>query len=153
MGFKNYEFANCAHFFSNPVLSHWDPNLPCILFSNSSVGSCHTLPRNLTDQLEWPWQRRLRIFENRILSRIFGPKRDTDGEWRRLHKEELGGLAILSSHLFGLKHHLIASINSRIISKKKERLSKRRKATVCWVMRGLKCPPCAPGSRYGGGGS
>ena len=26
---------------------------------------------------------RLRVFENRILSRIFGPKKDENGEWRR----------------------------------------------------------------------
>ena len=32
---------------------------------------------------------RLRIFENRILSRIFGPKRDENAEWRRVHNEEL----------------------------------------------------------------
>ena len=32
---------------------------------------------------------RLRVFENRILRRIFGPKRDENGEWRRLHDEEL----------------------------------------------------------------
>ena len=32
---------------------------------------------------------RLRIFENRILTPIFGPKRDESGEWRRLHNEEL----------------------------------------------------------------
>ena len=32
---------------------------------------------------------RLRIFENRILRRIFGPKKDENGEWRRLHSEEL----------------------------------------------------------------
>ena len=31
---------------------------------------------------------RLRGFENRILRRIFGPKRDVDGEWRRLHNED-----------------------------------------------------------------
>ena len=35
---------------------------------------------------------RLRVFENRILRRIFGPKRDDDGEWRRLHNEELHSL-------------------------------------------------------------
>ena len=35
---------------------------------------------------------RLRVFENRILRRIFGPKRDTNGEWRRLHNEVLYGL-------------------------------------------------------------
>ena len=33
--------------------------------------------------------RRLRVFENRILRRIFGPKRDENGEWRRLHSEVL----------------------------------------------------------------
>ena len=31
---------------------------------------------------------RLRVFENRIL-RIFGPKRDENGEWRRFHNEKL----------------------------------------------------------------
>jgi hypothetical protein len=30
-------------------------------------------------------ERRLRVFENRILGRIFGPKRNENGEWRRLH--------------------------------------------------------------------
>jgi hypothetical protein len=33
---------------------------------------------------------RLRVFENRVLRRIFGPKRDeVMGEWRKLHSEEL----------------------------------------------------------------
>ena len=30
---------------------------------------------------------RRRVFENRILRRIFEPKRDANGEWRRLHNE------------------------------------------------------------------
>jgi hypothetical protein len=35
-------------------------------------------------------EQRLRVFENRVLRRIFGPKRDeVTGEWRRLHNEEL----------------------------------------------------------------
>jgi len=35
-------------------------------------------------------ERRLRVFENRVLKRIFGPKRDeVTGEWRKLHEEEL----------------------------------------------------------------
>jgi hypothetical protein len=35
-------------------------------------------------------ERRLRVFENRVLRRIFGPKRDeVTGEWKRLHNEEL----------------------------------------------------------------
>jgi hypothetical protein len=33
------------------------------------------------------------MFENRVLRRIFGPKRDeVTGEWRKLHKEELRDL-------------------------------------------------------------
>jgi hypothetical protein len=36
---------------------------------------------------------RLRVFENRVLRRIFGPKRDeVTGGWRKLHNEELHGL-------------------------------------------------------------
>ena len=36
---------------------------------------------------------RLRGFENRVLRRIFGPKRDeVTGEWRKLHNEELNDL-------------------------------------------------------------
>ena len=31
----------------------------------------------------------LRVFKNRILRSIVGPKRDENGEWRRLHNEEL----------------------------------------------------------------
>jgi hypothetical protein len=35
-------------------------------------------------------EHRLRVFENRVLRRIFGPKRDeVTGEWRKLHNEEL----------------------------------------------------------------
>jgi hypothetical protein len=36
---------------------------------------------------------RLRVLQNRVLRRIFGPKRKTvTGEWRRLHKKELYAL-------------------------------------------------------------
>jgi hypothetical protein len=36
---------------------------------------------------------RLRVFENKVLRRIFGPKRDeVTGEWRRLHNKELYAL-------------------------------------------------------------
>ena len=38
-------------------------------------------------------ERRLREFENRMLRRIFGPKRnELTREWRKLHKEELNDL-------------------------------------------------------------
>jgi hypothetical protein len=38
-------------------------------------------------------EHRLRVFENRVLRRIFGPKRDeVTGGWRQLHNEELRDL-------------------------------------------------------------
>jgi hypothetical protein len=38
-------------------------------------------------------ERRLRVFENRVLRGVFGPKREeVTGEWRRLHNEELHDL-------------------------------------------------------------
>jgi hypothetical protein len=38
-------------------------------------------------------EHRLRVFENRVLSTIFGPKRDeVTGEWRKLHNEEFRDL-------------------------------------------------------------
>jgi len=38
-------------------------------------------------------EHRLRVFENRVLRRIFGPKRDeVTGKWRKLHNEELNDL-------------------------------------------------------------
>jgi len=38
-------------------------------------------------------ERKLRVFENMVLRRIFGPRRgEVMGEWRRLHKEELNDL-------------------------------------------------------------
>ena len=46
-----------------------------------------------TWSLTFSEERRLRVFENRVLMRIFGPKRDeVTEEWRKLHNEELNDL-------------------------------------------------------------
>jgi hypothetical protein len=38
-------------------------------------------------------ERRLRVFENKVLRRMFGPKRDeVAGEWRKIHNEKLNYL-------------------------------------------------------------
>jgi hypothetical protein len=51
---------------------------------------------------------RLRVFENRVLRRIFGPKtEEVTGEWRRLHNKEL--YALYSSP------NIIRAIKSRIL--------------------------------------
>jgi hypothetical protein len=48
---------------------------------------CETWPPTLREEC------RLKVFENRVLRRVFGPKRDeVTGEWRKLHNEELNEL-------------------------------------------------------------
>jgi hypothetical protein len=37
-------------------------------------------------------EHRLRVFESRVLRRIFGPKREEEGSWRKLHNDELHDL-------------------------------------------------------------
>jgi hypothetical protein len=37
-------------------------------------------------------EHRLRVFENGVLRKIFGPKREEDGSWRKLHNDELHSL-------------------------------------------------------------
>jgi hypothetical protein len=38
-------------------------------------------------------EHRLRVFENRVLRKIFGPKKEEDVSWRKLHNEELHSLS------------------------------------------------------------
>ena len=45
-------------------------------------------------------KRRLRMFENRVLRRVFGPKRDkVTGEWRKLYNERLSDLYSLANNV------------------------------------------------------
>jgi hypothetical protein len=56
-------------------------NLPVVLYG------CESWSLTLREEC------RLRVLENRVLRRIFGPKRDeVTGEWRRLHNKELYAL-------------------------------------------------------------
>ena len=46
-----------------------------------------------TWSLRWREGRRRRVFENRVVRRIFGPRRDeVTKKWKRLHIEELNNL-------------------------------------------------------------
>jgi hypothetical protein len=65
-----------------------------LLSKNTKIKIYRTiiLPVVLYRRETWPLtlreEHRLRVFENRVLRRIFGPKRDeVTGEWRRLHEE------------------------------------------------------------------
>jgi hypothetical protein len=54
--------------------------LPVVLYG------CETWSLTLREEL------RPRVFENRVLRRIFGPEREEDGSWRKLHNDELHSL-------------------------------------------------------------
>jgi hypothetical protein len=63
------------------------------------IGSLLTAPHFLAERLPLVLyltlreEHRLRVFENRVLRRIFGPKRDdVTGGWRKLHNKELHNL-------------------------------------------------------------
>ena len=68
------------------------------MFLNKTYFSLYLLTQqsntfNLRSSLPLREERRLRVFENRVLTRIFGPNRDeATGEWRKLHNEELNEL-------------------------------------------------------------
>jgi hypothetical protein len=50
---------------------------------------------------------KLRVFENKVLRRIFGPKRDeVTGEWRRLHNKELYALYSSASIILVIMQHV-----------------------------------------------
>ena len=56
---------------------------------------------------------RLRVFKYRILRRIFGSKRDANGEWRRLHNNELDSLHRLTMIVRVIKSRRSCSQNGR----------------------------------------
>jgi hypothetical protein len=62
-------------------------NLPFVLYG------CETWLLTLREE------HRLKVFENRVLGRVFGPKRDeVTGEWRKLHNEEINELYCVMSY-------------------------------------------------------
>jgi hypothetical protein len=74
---------------------------------------------------------RLRVFENRVLRRIFGPKKDeVTGEWRRLQKKELYALYTSPDN--------IRMINSRRLkwAGHVARMGERRGACMVFVGKG-----------------
>jgi hypothetical protein len=62
---------------------------------------CETWSLTLRDE------RRLRVFENRVLRKVFGPIRDeVTGEWRKLHDEELNIIRVIKSRRMRWAKHV-----------------------------------------------
>jgi hypothetical protein len=79
----------CYHLVQNPVS-------PCLLFKNLEIKIYRTIILSVVVYGSATWSLTLRkeckmkVSENKVLRRIFGPKRDkVTGEWRKLHNEEL----------------------------------------------------------------
>jgi len=87
----------CCHLVQNLLSSSWLSKsikikiyilviLPFVLY------------RSETWSLTLREEHRLRVFENWMLRRIFGPKRDEiTGDWRKLHREELNDVQLIKS--------------------------------------------------------
>jgi len=85
-----------------------------LLFKNLKIKIYRTmiLPVVLYEYETWSIilreERKLRVFKNKVLRRIFGPKRDeVTGEWRKLHNEKLNDLCT--------SPNIVRVIKSRIV--------------------------------------
>ena len=96
-----YNFSSC-HFYTGECLLLFGTESFVFQFavqkvkdqdiSNYNIARCSVWVWNLVADTEGE-KRKLRVFENRVLRRVFGPKRDeVTGEWRKLHNEELSDL-------------------------------------------------------------
>jgi hypothetical protein len=75
---KSFVFP--SHIEKLEIKVHKTVILPVMLYG------CETLSPTLREE------HRLRVFENRVLRRIFGPKREEERSWRKLHNDELHSL-------------------------------------------------------------
>jgi hypothetical protein len=73
-------------------------------------------------------EHRLRVLENRVLRRIFGPKREEDGSWRKLHNDEL--------HSLYSSPNIVRVIKSRTMSWAGHVARMREERGVCRILVG-----------------
>jgi hypothetical protein len=88
----------CYHSVQNLLSSHLlSENIKIIIYKITTLPE--VLYRSKTSSLTLRKEHRLRVFENRVLRRIFGPKRDEMMEGRRKpHNEELHGFVVYAKY-------------------------------------------------------
>jgi hypothetical protein len=67
-------------------------------------------------------EHRLRVFENRVLRKIFGPKREEDGSWRKLYNDEIHSLysspnivSVIKSRRMRWAGHVARMVKGKIV--------------------------------------
>jgi hypothetical protein len=68
------------------VFSSHVKNLKIKIYKAVILYGCETWSLNLREEYK------LRVIENRVLRKIYGPEREEDGSWRKLHNDELHNL-------------------------------------------------------------
>jgi hypothetical protein len=94
-------------------------------------------------------EHRLRVFENRVLRKIFGPKREEDGSWRKLHNDELHCLysspnivRVIKSRRMRWAGHVARMVEGRSVCRvlvarpegKRPLGRRRRRVTLRWTL-------------------
>jgi len=86
------EFASGSYRFTKDSQDMLGPRNRDLDFLNTIIILPVVLYGSETWSLTLREECRLRVFRNRILRRMFGSKMDENGEWRRLHNEEIHSL-------------------------------------------------------------
>jgi hypothetical protein len=106
-----------------------DSNTQNFNFASYTVYECKTWSLTLREEY------RLRVFENRALRRIFEPRREDNGSWRKLHNDELHGLYSLPNGTCGMHDGEEGCLQGIGWNAQREDLGIGGRVTLRWTLR------------------